>query len=128
MGDLGAFGGQGLVMIFERGFGVERQVELVAPAEIEAGAAQRIVAELRRRVALGEVGGVGGELVGDDADFDVVAVRQAEVLLGRDVAEHGAAEPADHRGADAAGDVIVTGGDIGGQRPEGVEGGFAAGL
>ena len=46
MGNLGAFGGQGFVVIFERGFGIERQVELVAPAEIEAGARQRIVAVL----------------------------------------------------------------------------------
>ncbi len=56
---------------------------------------------LRRRVALGEIGGVGGELVGDHADLDVVAVGQAEMLLGRDVAEHRRAEPADHRRADA---------------------------
>jgi hypothetical protein len=52
-------------------------------------------------VALAEVGGVGGDLVGDDADLDVVAVGQAEMLLRRDVAQHGAAEPADHGGADA---------------------------
>src|SRR5690554_2050039 len=43
------------------------------------------------------------------------------MLLGRDVTEHGAAEPADHRSAYAAGDVIVTGGDVGGQRPQGIE-------
>ena len=30
--------GQGLVVVFERGVGVERQVELVDPAEVEAGA------------------------------------------------------------------------------------------
>jgi hypothetical protein len=53
-------------------------------------------------VALGEVGGVGGDLVGDDALLHVVAVGQAEVLLGRDVAEHRRAEAADHRGADGA--------------------------
>jgi len=69
---------------------------------------------------------VGGEFVGDDAGFDVFFVRQAEVLLGRDVAEHGAAIPADHGGADAGGDVVVTGGDIGGEGPEGVEGGLVA--
>jgi hypothetical protein len=68
-------------------------------------------------VALGEVGGVGGELVGDDADLDVVAVGEAEMLLGRDVAEHRRAEPADHRGADRAGDVVVARRDVGGERP-----------
>jgi hypothetical protein len=52
-------------------------------------------------VALGEVGGVGGDLVGDHALLDVLAVGQAEVLLGRDVAEHRRADGADHRRADA---------------------------
>ena len=53
--------GQRLVMVFAGGVGIEREVELVVPAELEAGARERVVAELRRRVALGEVGGVGGE-------------------------------------------------------------------
>ena len=48
--------------------------------------------------------------------------------FGRDVAEHGAAIPADHGGADAAGDVVVAGGDVGGERAEGVEGRFVAPL
>jgi hypothetical protein len=34
--------GQRLVVVFERGVGIERQVELVDPAEVEAGAAQRV--------------------------------------------------------------------------------------
>ena len=106
--------------------GVEAEVELVFPAEFEAGLAEGVVAVLGAGVAFGEVGGVGGEFVGDDADFDVVLVGQAEVFLGGDVAEHGAAVPADHGGADAAGDVVVAGGDVGGQWPEGVEGGFVA--
>src|SRR3546814_8204972 len=38
------------------------------------------------------------------------------------------AEPADHRSADRAGDVVVAGRDVGGQRPQGVEGGLAAGF
>ena len=79
-----------------------------------------------RRVALGEVGGVRGDLVGDDAFLDVVAVGQAEVLLRRHVAEHGAAEPADHGGADAGGDVVVAGRDVGGERAERVERRLAA--
>ena len=58
-------------------------------------------------MALGEVGGVGGELVGDDAFLTSSLVGQAEVFLGRDVAEHGGAVPADHRGTDAAGDMVV---------------------
>ena len=46
MRGLGAFGGEGLVVILLGGFGVEDEVELVAPAELEAGAAQRVVADL----------------------------------------------------------------------------------
>src|SRR5690606_24800727 len=100
--------------------------ELVFPAELEAGAGKGVVPGAGGRVALGQVGGVGGDLVGDDAVLDVLSVGQAEVLLGRDVAEHGGAEPADHGRADGAGDVVVAGGDVGGQRPEGVEGRLVA--
>ena len=39
------------------------------------------------------------------------------MFLGRDVAEHRAAVPTDH----AAGDVVVAGRDVGGERPERVE-------
>src|SRR3546814_12842634 len=56
----------------------------------------------------------------------IVAVGEAEMLLGRDVTEHRGAVPADHRGADAAGDMVVTRRDVGGQRPERVEGRLAA--
>ena len=45
---------------------------------------------------------MGGDLVGHDALAHVGAVRQPQVLLGRDVAEHRRAVPADHRGADRA--------------------------
>ena len=48
------------------------------------------------------------------------------MFLGRDVAEHRAAVPADHRRADAAGDVVVAGRDVGGERPERVERRFVA--
>ncbi len=40
MGGLGAFGGEGQIEILFGGVGVEAEVELVAPAEFEAGAAQ----------------------------------------------------------------------------------------
>ena len=105
---------------------VEAEVELVVPAELVARLGQRVVADLRAGVALGEVGGVRGQLVGDDAFLDVIFVGQAEVFLGRDVAEHGGAVPADHGGANAAGDVVVAWRDVGGQRAEGVERGFLA--
>src|SRR5690606_11433404 len=104
----------------------EGEVELILPAKLEAGLAQGVVADLGAGVPLGEVGGVGGDLVGDDALADIVLVGQAEVFLGGDIAEHGGAVPADHGGADARGDVVVAGGDVGGERSEGVEGGFVA--
>ena len=49
--------------------------ELVAPAELEARLAHRVVADLAGRVALGEVGGVGGDLIGDDTRADIFLIR-----------------------------------------------------
>ena len=46
---------------------------LVLPAEVEAGARQRVVAALRRRVTLGEICGVGCDLAGDDAGLERTA-------------------------------------------------------
>ena len=128
VGALSAVLGEGFVVEGAGGDGVEGQIELIFPAELEAGFAEGVVAVLGAGVAFGEVGGVGGEFIRDDADFDVFLVGQAEVFLRRDVAEHGAAVPADHGGTDAAGDVVVAGGDVGGEGPEGVEGGFVAPL
>lgn len=101
MGDLVGVLGHGLVVEVAGGVGVEGEVELVLPAELEAGARQGVVAQFRRRVAFGQVGGVGGDFIGDHPGLHVVAVGQAQMLLRGDVAEHGAAEPADHRRADA---------------------------
>ena len=47
-------------------FGVERQVELVFPAELIACLAQGVVAYLCAGVSFGKVGGMGGYLIGDD--------------------------------------------------------------
>src|SRR5438552_8697068 len=70
------------------------------------------------------VGGVGGDLVGDDAVAHVLFVGKPEVLLGSDVAKHGGAVPSDQDGADGAGDVVVSRRDIGGQRSQGIERSF----
>src|SRR5574343_94481 len=113
VGDLGRFLGQRFVVEFTRLVRVETEVELVVPAELKARLGQRVVTDLGAGVSLGQVGGMGGELVGDDAFLDVILVGQAEVLLGRHVAEHGRTVPADHRGADAAGDVVVARRDFG---------------
>src|SRR5690606_2925119 len=69
----------------------------------------------------GDVGGVGGDLVGDAALLHILFLGQAQVLLGRDVAEHGGPVVRRGGGADAAGDVVVAGEDVGDQRPEDVE-------
>ena len=126
MGDLLGLLGQGLVVVFAGRIGVQAEIELVLPAKLETGLGQGVVADGCGRVALGDVGGVGGDLVGDDAFFHVVAVGQAQVLLGGHVAEHGGAEPADHGGADARGEVVVSRRDVGYQRPQGVEGSLVA--
>ena len=75
MGGLGAILRQCLVVIEAGGDRVETQVELVFPAKFEAGFAQSVVAVLRTGVTLREIRSVGSELVGDDADFDIVLVR-----------------------------------------------------
>src|SRR3546814_19210446 len=102
-----AFRRKRLVVILLGRIGIERQVELVAPAEFKTGLAERIVANLGGRVALGKVGGMGSELVGDDADLHIIAVGQTEMLLGRDIAKHRRAIPAEPRGPDAARDRII---------------------
>jgi len=48
------------------------------------------------------------------------------MFLRRHVAQHGAAEPADHGRTNARGDVIVARGDVGGQRPQRIERRLAA--
>ncbi len=77
-------------------------------------------------MALGDIGGVGGDFVGDNAVLHVLLVRQAEMFLGRHVAEapacrlpvrsrtqtgqaSRAAIPADHRRPDliGTGDVVA---------------------
>ena len=105
---------------------VQRQVELIPPAEVEARPRQGIVAQPGGRMALGEIGGVGGDLVGDDTNLHVVAVGQAEMLLGRHVAEHRRAEPADHGGPDARGDVVVARRNVGDERSQRIERRLAA--
>ena len=75
-----------------------------------------------------QIGGVGGDFVGDDALLHVVEFGQAEMFFRRDVAEHGGAVPAGQGGADGAGDVVVAGGDVGNERAENVERRFVAEL
>src|ERR1700722_15845936 len=117
---------QRLVVELARSVGIERQVELVLPAEVEARARHRVIANLRRGMALGEVRGMRGDAVGDHAGLDVLAIGQDETLLRRHVAEHGGADPADHRGANPRRDVVVARRNVRGQGPKRVEGRLAA--
>src|SRR6185436_3383226 len=57
VGELGAVGRQRLVVELARGLGIEREVELVLPAELEARLAERVVRLARAQMALGQVGG-----------------------------------------------------------------------
>src|SRR5205814_544688 len=61
--DLGALGRQGLVVELAGRLRIEREVELVLPAKLEACLRERIVPRARARMALREVGGVRGDLV-----------------------------------------------------------------
>jgi len=62
MRQLVCFLGHGFVVEFLRLVRVEAKVELVLPAELEARFAQRVVTRLRAGVALGQVGGMRGNL------------------------------------------------------------------
>jgi hypothetical protein len=68
--------------------GVEGELEVLLPVEGGAGLGELVVPVARAGNAERDVGGVGGDLVGDAALLDVVRLGQAEVFLGRHVAEH----------------------------------------
>ena len=123
-----AFFGKGFVVHGLGGFGVQRKGELFAPIEVEAGAGEFVVAVTGTFTVAGDVGSVGGDLIGDDALLYIFPIRQAEVLFGSDVAEHGCAIPTDHGRADGGGNVVVAGSDVGDERAEGVERRFVAHL
>mmetsp|Transcript_33447 Transcript_33447/g.99629 ORF Transcript_33447/g.99629 Transcript_33447/m.99629 type:complete len:676 (+) Transcript_33447:411-2438(+) len=121
MTGLGGIGVEGLVVEGTGGDGIEGQVELIVPTEFESGLGEGVVPILRAREALGEVGSVSGDLVGDDAGLDVIAVGEAEMLLGGDVAQHGGTEGGNVGSANGRSDVIVPGSNVGSERSEGVE-------
>src|SRR5581483_4314580 len=104
------------------------QAELFVPIEREPGPAERVVAVARTRPLAGEVGRVGRDLVGDYTLLDILLLRQAQVLLGRDITKHGRAAPAGQRRADGAGDVVVARSYVGHKRAQDIEGGFFANI
>ena len=50
------------------------------------------------------------------------------MLFGRDITEHRATKPADHRRANTGRNMVVTGSDVGGQRPQRIKRCFIAAL
>lgn len=67
-------------------------------------------------MAFREVGGVGGDFVGNQPLFHILFVGQAEMLFWRDVAQHRAAKPANHCRADTGSEMVVARRDVGGER------------
>ena len=65
VGGLRSFLREGFVVEFTGGFRVEAEVELVFPAEFEAGFGKGVVAVLGTGMAFREVGGMGCELAGE---------------------------------------------------------------
>ena len=100
---------------------VKTQIELVVPAKLETRFGQGIVPNLRPRVTLGQVGSVRGNLVRHDAVLHVFLVRQTQMLLGGDVAQHGSTIPANLCRTNSARNVVIARRNVGGQRPQGIE-------
>jgi hypothetical protein len=82
VGDFAGLLRQGFIVIGPRGERVEREVELVFPAEFEARFRHGVIADLRPGVAFREVGGVGGDFVGNQPLLHILFVGQAEMLFG----------------------------------------------
>ena len=90
-----------LVVVGAGGVLVEGELEVLVPVECGAGLGELVVPVAGAGDAEGDVGGVGGDLVGDAAFLHIALLGQAEVFLGGDVAEHGCAVVGDGGGADA---------------------------
>lgn len=74
--------GQGFVVVGAGGKRVERQIKLVFPAELKARFRHRVITDLRPRMPFRQVGGMGGNLVGNQPLLDIFFVRQTKVLFG----------------------------------------------
>src|SRR5262249_61868108 len=100
------------------------EIELIFPAEFESRLAKRVVALLCAGVAFRKIGRMRGDLVSDNAVFNVLLVGKAKVFLWCDVAQHCGAVPADHGRPDRTRDVVVPWSDVRRQRAERVKRGF----
>src|ERR1041384_175187 len=86
---------------------VEGELKLAVPVKFVSSAGKLVISVARAGTVTGNIGGMGRNLVSNDTGFDVLAVRQPQVLLGRDVTKHGGPVPADHGRADGRGDVVI---------------------
>src|SRR5260370_30340605 len=109
-------------MIFACPLGIEAQIKLIVPTKFEARLRERVVPKLRPRPTLCQIGRMRGNFVTDDARTNILFIRKTKVFFGSDIAEHGCPVPSNLSSTDRARDVIVAGGDIGDERPQGVEG------
>ena len=71
-------------------------------SKFEARFGKRVVAVARAGAIARDVGGVRGDFISDDALTHIVFVGQAEMLFGRDVAQHRRARLSGERRADGA--------------------------
>jgi len=86
MGKLGAVLRQGFVVELARLVRIEAEVELVFPAELEARLGQRVVADLRPRVAFAQIGGMAERMVDQAmAALTRADTDQAERVIEEDV-------------------------------------------
>ena len=69
----------------------------------------------------GDIGGVSRDFIGHATLLDVILFRQAQMFLWRDVAQHAGAVITGGGGADATGDVVIAGKDVGHQGSEDVK-------
>src|SRR5581483_10946794 len=121
LGALEVLGRKALVVIFPGAFRIETESELLIPVKSVSSLGQGIVTIARTRASARDIRRVRRDLVRDHALPDILGVREAEVLLCRDVAQHVGAVPPDHRRADRARDMIVARSDIDDEGAEGVE-------
>lgn len=63
------------IMISSGSVGVQREIELVFPAELEASLGESIITELRARVPLGKVCRMGRKFVCNHAFTHILTVR-----------------------------------------------------
>ena len=85
--------GQGFIMKIFRGIRIQTKIELIIPAEFKTCLGQSVVADRGTRMTFGQIRGMRGDFVGNDAVLDVFFIGQAQVLFRCDIAKHRTAIP-----------------------------------